>query len=105
MRMTETVTLESVLVASPDQISANVAPDQAGAVVILALKDGVYFEMNEVGGRIWNLLQHPQALKSVLARLLEEYEVNPAQCEADLLSLAQRLLERGLVELRNEAPP
>jgi hypothetical protein len=103
--MTETVTLESVLVASPDQISANVAPDQAGAVVILALKDGVYFEMNEVGGRVWNLLQQPQALKSVLATLLEEYEVNPARCEADLLSLAERLLERGLVELRNEAAP
>jgi hypothetical protein len=103
--MTETVTLESVLVASPDQISANVAPDQTGDVVILALKDGVYFEMNEVGGRIWNLLQQPQALKSVLTTLLEEYEVNPARCEADLLSLAERLLERGLVELRNEAAP
>jgi hypothetical protein len=69
--------------------------------VILGLRDGVYFELNEVGARIWQLLQQPRSLQSVLDTLLDEYDVAPAKCEADLLSLVENMLRRGLVEIRD----
>jgi hypothetical protein len=103
--MKNSLTKATVLVASQDQVSADLAPDQAGQTVILGLKDGVYFELNEVGARIWHLLQQPRSLQSVLDTLLEEYDVSPAQCEADLLTLAREMFRRGLVEVRDGTVP
>jgi hypothetical protein len=99
--MNYSLTKSAVLVASPDQISADLAPDQSGQAVILGLKDGVYFELNEVGARIWQLIQQPRSLQSVLDTLLMEYDVSPAQCEADIMKLTQEMLRRGLVEVRD----
>jgi hypothetical protein len=98
--MPHALTTSSVLVASRDQVSADLAQDSS-QTVILDLKHGVYFELNEVGGRIWQLLQQPRSLKAVLETLLEEYDVPAARCEGDMMNLVQELLRRGLVEVRD----
>jgi len=103
--MNISLTRASVLVASQDQVSANLSPDQSGDVVILGLKDGMYFELNEVGARVWHLIQEPRSIQSVVDTLLEEYDVGAAQCEADVLSLAEDMLKRGLVEIGDEPGP
>lgn len=99
------LTRGSLLVASQNQVSADLSSDQSGNVVILGLKDGMYFELNEVGARIWHLVQQPRSIQSVLDTLLEEYEVSAEQCETDLLSLAEAMLKRGLVDLVDEPHP
>lgn len=98
--MPHALTHSSVLVASRDQVSADLSQDSS-QTVILGLRDGVYFELNEVGGRIWQLLQQPQSLKSVLDTLLAEYDVPVERCEGDMMKLVQELLRRGLVEVRD----
>lgn len=90
----------SVLVASQDQVSADLSSDVARSVVILNLKDGVYYELKEVGTRVWNLIQQPSTVQSILDRLLEEYEVDPERCEIDLLALAENLARFGLIQIR-----
>ena len=95
------LTTAAVLVASSEQVSTELPHSSGAHTVILGLRDGVYFELNEVGARIWQLLQQPCSLQVVLATLLDEYDVSPAQCEADLLSLVEDMLRRGLVELRD----
>jgi hypothetical protein len=42
------VTLDSIVVASPDQVSADLGGDAA----ILQLKDGVYYSLDPVGARM-----------------------------------------------------
>lgn len=90
----------SVLVASQDQVSADLSSDEAGNVLILNLKDGVYYELKEVGTRVWNLIQQPCSVQSILGTLLEEYEVDAERCEADLLALANDLAKRGLIQVQ-----
>lgn len=90
----------SVLVASQDQVSAVLSSDVAGSVVILNLKDGVYYELKEVGTRVWNLIQQPHSVQSILGILLEEYEVDAERCEADLLALAENLAKFGLIQIK-----
>ncbi len=92
--------VNSVLVASQDQVSADLSSDTDGSVVILNLKDGVYYELKEVGARIWNLIQQPYSIQSITNRLLEEYEVDAEQCEADLLVLAEHLARLGLIQVK-----
>ena len=79
--------------------------DLQGEQVILDLNTGVYFGLDPVGTRIWQLIQEHQSLQEVLASLVKEYEVTEAQCAQDLLSLVALLLEKRLVEVCNGAGP
>jgi hypothetical protein len=85
---------ETVLIAVKEQVSANLEDE----VVILHLKDGVYYGLNPLGARIWNLLQEARSVNQLRDILLQEYAVAPRRLEEDLLRLLQELASRGLVE-------
>ncbi|MEW5828587.1 MAG: PqqD family protein [Chloroflexota bacterium] len=70
-----------------------------GASFLLDTRANAYFALEEVGGRFWDLLEDGQPLAAIHARLLDEYEVEPAELKRDLLELLDDLLENGLVEL------
>jgi hypothetical protein len=91
----------SVLVASRDQVSADLSSQSAESVVILNLKTGVYYELTEVGTCVWNLIQQPHSVQSILDSLLEEYEVDAERCEKDLLALTENLAKFGLIEIQS----
>jgi len=93
-------TKKSVLVAGKDQVSAALSPDLPGNVVILGLKDGIYYELEEVGARIWSLIQKPCSIQFLLDTLLKEYEVDAQRCEADLLALAEDMAKRDLIKIK-----
>lgn len=92
--------VNSVLVASQNQVSADLSSGANGSVVILNLKDGVYYELKDVGARIWNLIQQPCSIQSIKNRLIEEYKVDAEQCEVDLLALAEHLARLGLIQVK-----
>ncbi len=73
--------------------------DLEGGAVLLNLESGVYFGLDPVGTRIWQLLREHGGLEEVLTRLLEEYEVERAQGEKDLLDLVVKLSRNGLIEI------
>lgn len=66
--------------------------------VILDLESGMYFGLDSVGARIWQLLATGASLESISKTLLEQYEVAQEQLEADVLKLAQELLQRKLIQ-------
>lgn len=88
-----------MVVVSQDQVSC----DLSGESAILNLKAGVYYGLNEVGTKIWKLIQEPRRVGDLRDALLEEYEVEPDRCEADLMILLQDLLDNGLIEEKNES--
>jgi len=67
------------------------------ATVLLDLRRGCYFSMQQVAGTVWSLLQQPTTLESLLAELMRRYEVDPATCRADTEELLGELVRRGLV--------
>ena len=93
------ISKDSIVVASKDQVSS----DLAGEVVMLNLKNGTYYGLDEVGARIWSLIQEPSSVEVVRDILLEEYDVVPDLCERDLLALLQDLADNGLVEVKDAA--
>jgi hypothetical protein len=70
-------------------------------LVLLELKRGVYFGLDPIGTRIWQLLREERSLQNVLTALVEEYEVEEPQGAEDILDLVQRLREQGLLEIRD----
>ncbi|NWF57749.1 MAG: lasso peptide biosynthesis PqqD family chaperone [Fischerella sp.] len=89
---------DSIVVASAEQISS----DLGGEAVILNIKSGTYHGLNEVGARIWNLIQKPKTVKDITAILLEEYEVEAEQCERDAIALLEDLFGAELINVTNE---
>ena len=67
-----------------------------GETVILDLKSESYFGLDEVGTRIWQLLQEEKDLQKVFDALLQEYDVEAEQLEQDLIELVDKLIEAGL---------
>ena len=57
--------------------------------------------LDEIGARIWNLIQEPASISSIRDILLEEYDVEPEQCAIDLLDLVEELVAAGLVKLQS----
>ncbi len=88
----------SVIIAAPDQISS----DLGGEAVVLNLKSGVYHGLNQVGARIWDLIQEPKQVEDIKQALQEEYEVEATQCLNDILGLLRDLQSVGLIEVRDE---
>jgi hypothetical protein len=78
------------------------ASDFGAEQVILNLRDGVYYGLEDVGARIWQLLQRPTTVTAVRAALLEEYDVDAARCERDVDGLIADLAARGLVRIREQ---
>ena len=87
-----------MVVVSQDQVSC----DLSGESAILNLKAGVFYGLNEVGTRIWKLMQEPRRVGELRDAILEDYEVEPDRCEADIMTLLQDLLDNGLIEVRDE---
>jgi hypothetical protein len=90
------LTEESLVVASRDQVSA----DLGGEAAILHLGDGIYYGLDPVGARVWELVQEPRRVCDVKQTLLREYDVEAGQCERDLLELLEKLLGAGLLQVR-----
>ena len=99
--MARKITVNSIVVATKDQVSA----DLSGEAAILNLKSGVYFGLNAVGASIWKLIQEPRSVNEINDALVQEYDVDPDQCEKDLLALLEELLSKELIEVTNEKGP
>lgn len=92
---------KTVVVAAGEQVSGDL-PD--GEVVILNLKDSVYYGLNDVGGRIWEMVQDPITLGDIVDSLVSKYNVDRERCRREVFDLVTELLDKGLVELDHEAP-
>lgn len=76
-----------------------VAADMMGEAVILNTDSGIYFGLNGVGTRIWELVQQPITVQTVQQTILHEYDVDAERCEQDIHRLLGKLLDAGLVEV------
>lgn len=89
------ISLNTHVKVSNDQVSC----DLAGEAAILDLKNGVYYGLDPVGARIWELIQEPMEVSCVVSQLLDEYDVDREECSQDVTTLLCELLQRDLIEV------
>ena len=90
----------SIPLASNIIISSEVlAQEVDGETVLLDLQSESYFGLDEVGTRIWQLLQEHNELQKVFDIMLEEYEVDAKQLENDLNELLEKLVDAKLITI------
>ena len=70
-----------------------------GEAVLLNLKSGIYFGLDPIGTRIWQLFAEHKLLTEIAQTILAEYDVSEDNCSADLLKLVDDLEHHGLVSV------
>lgn len=73
-----------------------------GDAVMLDLGSERYYGLDEVGARIWQLLEVHHDVETVVAQMLAEYEVDEEELRSDLAQLINDLAEAGLVTIEDD---
>jgi hypothetical protein len=90
------LSLDTAVRASQQQVSCDVA-DEA---VLLSMRDGEYYGLNEVGASIWRLIQQPRTVLELRDALLEEYsDINSDECERAVVEFLTEMISLKLVDL------
>lgn len=97
--MSQMITEKTVVLAIDQQVTGEL-PD--GDMVILSLKNGVYYGLNSVGARIWTMIKKPMSVQDICDALLEEYDVDRFQCTQEVIRLLNELGSYQLISLQSE---
>jgi hypothetical protein len=92
MNLHQTVTIS-------DQV---ISQEVSGETVLLDLNRESYFGLDEVGTRVWQLINEDGHLPAILATMLQEFEVEELTLKNDIADLLAKLEAQGLVTLTNE---
>ncbi len=87
------LTPDSVVKVAADILFSEVQ----GEAVLLNVKTGIYFGLNQVGTYIWTSLEESVTLRVLQEKLVEQYEASPEQTWTDLVALITDLQDRNLV--------
>jgi hypothetical protein len=90
-----TVSSADRVVASPDVLVRAVGDE----TVLLNLATEIYFGMDPVGTRMWQLLIESDSIASARDALLAEYEVDSDALQRDLEAFIGELVAQKLVSL------
>jgi len=90
------LTLATVVSATANQVHSRVDDD----LVILDLDRSLYYSLDAVGARVFELLQQPTRLDVVADTIVAEFEVDAPTARKDVLALVDTLIAQKLVEAR-----
>ena len=76
-----------------DWLTAKVADE----LVMMSVEKGKFVGLSEVGAYIWELIETPQPIDGLCARLEKEFDVAPAVCRAEVEDFLNELVKQGAV--------
>jgi Coenzyme PQQ synthesis protein D (PqqD) len=79
--------------------SEPITHEMDGELVMLDPRQGMYFGLDSIGGRIWELMQQPQQVDALCRSLSEEFDAPAATCRADVLAFLAQLADADLVSI------
>ncbi|RLQ96290.1 lasso peptide biosynthesis PqqD family chaperone [Falsibacillus albus] len=92
------VTLDQTFV----QCEGNIVSAMGDEKVMLCIGNGKYYNLGEMGGQIWDMLESPLTVCQMVSSLTEIYEVYRDQCEDQVISFLESLLQEGLIQVKFE---
>ena len=90
-----TITINTILKQSDNILMQTLDDD----IIMADINTGNYFGLDLTGRRIWELIEQPAKLEDICARLAQEYEVDPASCEQEVVVFVNELVEKGLIQV------
>lgn len=73
--------------------------DLDGEKVMMNLNKGQYFMMNEVGSRIWQIIDNRISIKDIVNKLCCEYDVDEKTCNQTVIEFLKKLIKSDLIRV------
>ena len=89
------ISVTSIVAATRDQVSSDVG----GETILLSMESAMYYGLDSVGARIWELLREPVRVSEIRDVIATEYDVEIERCESDVLAFLKELAAKGLIEV------
>ena len=88
------ISLDTTVSASSQQVCCSIADE----MVLLSMRDGEYYGLNEVAATIWNLILQPTTVRHIRDTLVTEFsDVDAAECEQALFHFLGEMISLNLV--------
>lgn len=68
-------------------------------LVILNMAKNNYVGLDEIGRRIWEMLEKPRSVDALCVLLSREFEATPEQIATDVLPFLEELKNEGLIRI------
>ncbi|GJM41928.1 MAG: hypothetical protein DHS20C20_22100 [Ardenticatenaceae bacterium] len=94
------LTPNSRVVRSEDFITSTVEND----LVMMSLEKGTYYGLDSIGSKIWEHISEPISIDELCRRLAAQFEVDAAQCQADVLAFLNELQTEDMIRVVVEKP-
>lgn len=82
------------------QIEEIVASDIDGETVMMSIENGKYYGLDDIGSRIWELIEKPIKVSDLIDTLLERFDVDRETCEKDVLKFLNELDEDRILAVK-----
>jgi Xaa-Pro aminopeptidase len=81
------------------QSEGNIVSNMDGEKVMLSITNGKYYNLGKMGSRIWDLVEVQITVKELVKHLIFEYDVEPFECQQQVISFLEHISEEGLIEI------
>lgn len=71
-----------------------------GEAIIFTPEDSMIHSLNEVGTRVWELLEEEKTIEELVKVICQEYEVEEEEAEKDILEFINILQNRQMLEIK-----
>lgn len=96
MLTNQTISLNNII----SQCEGNIVSNMGEEKVMLSVQNGKYYNLGEIGGEIWDLIESPKSVNEVISSLINVYDVSQAECEEQVLAFLEHLNNEKLIELK-----
>lgn len=73
--------------------------DINGDKAMMNLEKGMYYALNDIGSRIWDLIGETTKVRDIIDNLLEEYDIEDVQCILEVKDYLDVLSKEELIVL------
>ncbi|UOK56368.1 MULTISPECIES: lasso peptide biosynthesis PqqD family chaperone [Metabacillus] len=84
------------------QGEGNIVSDMNGEKVMLSISNGKYYNLGEMGGVIWDLIESPITFNQLIESLLSQYQVEREECQKQVLTFLESLNKEKLIKLEKD---
>lgn len=85
------------------QAKGNLVSDMNGEKVMMSIGSGKYYNLGQIGGRIWELIEAQISVEQLVSLLVAEYDIEQALCEVQTTSFLEQMIQEGLIEVQGKA--
>jgi hypothetical protein len=87
---------DATILARPANL---VASEIDGEMVILDIESGHFFQLNQIGSRIWEAIEAPTTMAELCRSMQDRFDVDQKTCRRDVNDFVAQLSQSGLVTI------